>query len=372
MCEDLSPPQPVTQAASRDVVLRQPASLAAEYVEGRAPEALRATATAPPAGALTYYGLPPIKRPHWGWQVPAYFWVGGVAAGSYLVALLAALAGRPEERTLVRWGRYLSLLGLAASPILLIGDLGRPERFHHMLRIFKTRSMVSVGSWVLTGLGAIAGPLGLAQLAADLGSRWWALALRGPLHLLGAPLAVLVATYTGVLLSATSVPLWAQARLHLASMFFASALATGAAALGLAARPAAGPTRRRLAQVLVTALGVELAQSAMLERRLGTAGRALGESRTYRTSQGLGLLSLALLLPALLRGRGPGRTVLTLGSLATLAGGFALRWAVVEAGKRSADRPEHYFAWTQGERSSAAPLPAGSATANATASERQP
>src|SRR5438094_4498202 len=88
--------------------------------------------------ASTYYGIPLIKKAHWGWQIYLYFFLGGIAGGSYLVSTLAHLLGIDSK--LVRSGRYLSLACLLASPILLIMDLGRPERFHHMLRILKFRS----------------------------------------------------------------------------------------------------------------------------------------------------------------------------------------------------------------------------------------
>src|SRR5919108_478782 len=247
---------------------RQPSSLTPEYVEGRAAEALRAgRPLAPPEGA-TYYELPPIKKPLWKWHIPTYFWLGGMAAGSYLVALLADLAGRAEERGLVRWGRYIALVGMLVSPLLLIEDLGRRERFHHMLRIVKPRSVINLGTWLLTLFGGFAGLLGLAQALEDLLPGPRTRVLRGPARvvgLVGAPLAVLVGTYTGVLLSATSVALWAKARLHLAPMFFASALATGSAAVALAARPADCGTRQRLGQLMSAALAVELAHSLLME-----------------------------------------------------------------------------------------------------------
>lgn len=337
-----------------EVRLGQPASLVPQYLEGHAPAALRAGQPLAPAAGATYYGQPPIKKPHWKWQVPTYFWCGGIAAGSHLVALLADLADRAAERPLVRWGRYATLLALAASPILLIADLGRPERFHHMLRIVKPRSMISLGTWILTLFGACSGALGLAQLVEDLGPRPWAAALRRParaLGLLSAPFAVLLAIYPGALLAATAVAFWARGRLYLAPLFFSSALATGASAVALGARPADRSARRRLGQVIAAALGVELTQSLLLERHLSPAGHCLAAgapARLHRASQVLGLLlPLALLLPPALGGRAPGRLALALAALATLVGGYAMRWAIVTAGKRSAERPSDYFDWTR-------------------------
>jgi hypothetical protein len=123
---------------------------------------------------------------------------------------------------------------------------------------------------------------------------------------------------------------------------------------------------------MASALGVELAHAAVLERRLGAAGHVLTGSPTYRASEGLGLLALVLLLAPLPRWRAPGRAALGLAALATLVGGLALRWAVVMAGRRSADRPEDYFTWTRAEgRDTTAPFDAGSTPGEA-GRERRP
>src|ERR1700737_440359 len=90
-------------------------------------------------GQQTYYNLPLIKKAHWTWEIILYFFIGGIAGCSYLVATLADLLGSTRDASLIRAGRYLSFVGIIISPILLIKDLGRPERFHHMLRVFKVR-----------------------------------------------------------------------------------------------------------------------------------------------------------------------------------------------------------------------------------------
>src|SRR5947209_13705593 len=83
----------------------------------------------------TYYDLPVIKAPHWRWLVILYFFFGALAGGTYAIASLADLFSR--DRTLIRAARYLSMAALLPSPPLLILDLGRPERFLHMMRIVK-------------------------------------------------------------------------------------------------------------------------------------------------------------------------------------------------------------------------------------------
>ena len=132
------------------------ASLAQEYTAGRAPATQRGDARDfEPEGS--YFGMPAIKHPEWGWYVPAYFFVGGTAAGAYISATLADIVGREEDRGYVRAGRLVALLGLLLSPPLLVLDLGRPERFLNMLRVFKPRSMMNTGSWALSLFGLFGG-----------------------------------------------------------------------------------------------------------------------------------------------------------------------------------------------------------------------
>src|SRR3954452_1945523 len=109
-----------------------------------------------------YYGLPLLKRPTWTWEVPVYFWVGGAAGAS---ALIGAVAGRMGAgQRLARDARWMAAAGSALSPPLLISDLGRPERFLNMMRVFKPDSPMSVGSWTLLTFGTASG----AAAAADL------------------------------------------------------------------------------------------------------------------------------------------------------------------------------------------------------------
>src|SRR5436309_10375458 len=83
----------------------------------------------------SYYGRPVVKKPHWVWPVWTYFWAGGIAGGASAIATAAHLWGNQEgDRSIVRAGRYIGMAGILASPVLLIIDLQRPERFHHMLR----------------------------------------------------------------------------------------------------------------------------------------------------------------------------------------------------------------------------------------------
>ena len=108
----------------------------------------------------------PIKEATWKWYIPIYFWLGGISAGSWLAVTAEDLAGE-NDRELVRAGRYLALGSVLAGTTLLVLDLGRRERFLNMLRIARSRSAMSLGSWGLTVFGAFTGLAALLQAAED-------------------------------------------------------------------------------------------------------------------------------------------------------------------------------------------------------------
>lgn len=177
-----------------------------------------------------YYGLPLLKPPVWTWEVPAYFFVGGAAGAAAMLGCVAQHTGASPE--LVRDARWIAAGGAAASTPLLIGDLGRPERFLNMLRVFKPQSPMSVGAWTLAAFATASSAAAFAEelrRKTDL-----------PVTLIGDAAAMLsgatglvMATYTGVLIGATSIPVWAKHAAVLPIHFGASALASAVALLEL-------------------------------------------------------------------------------------------------------------------------------------------
>ncbi|MCX6020281.1 MAG: polysulfide reductase NrfD [Chloroflexi bacterium] len=319
---------------------------------GLRPDEEAATAVQTP----TYYGYPPVKGAVWKWYVPVYFFLGGLAAGSYLIGTLATLFGGREDRATVRWSRYLAMTAAALSPIPLIADLGRPERFHHMLRIVKWKSPMSMGTWNLTVMGLLSGVLAARQLAEDGWlPNWFGLRrrlLRLParrLQAAGLVSAAFTGSYTGVLLSATATPFWARARLYLGPLFLTSGVTTTAAALSglLALTGAPRGARERVAQVERMALLAELGISLAMLRALGPDRAPLVTGRIGRLYR-WGALGLGVALPLVAHrpGRKHTRRQQVRLSLATLAGGFLLRYTVTEAGKLSARDPQASFRWT--------------------------
>jgi polysulfide reductase-like protein len=179
--------------------------------------------------------------PEWEWWLVWYFFLGGLAAGLYFIAALIELVGNERDRAMAKVAYYCTFPLAVVCGVLLILDLGRPERFWHMLiqsetgrPMFKYWSPMSVGAWALLVFSSLALLSFVGVMAEDgragLG-RWRALAdalHHGPLGkifaLLCAGVGFFLASYTGVLLAASNQPFWSDTRL-LGGLFLASAAA---------------------------------------------------------------------------------------------------------------------------------------------------
>ena len=89
-------------------------------------------------GRDSYYELPVLRPPVWTWEVPLYFFLGGISGISACMAFAAQLLHVDPD--LIRPLLWMALIGAAICPLLLIADLGRPSRFLYMLRVFKLQS----------------------------------------------------------------------------------------------------------------------------------------------------------------------------------------------------------------------------------------
>jgi formate-dependent nitrite reductase membrane component NrfD len=278
--------------------------------------------------ADSYYGRPIVKEPVWKPEVPAYFFTGGIAGGSAVLHGLAKLTG--NER-LARSTLWVGAAAEATCPPLLILDLGRPERFLNMLRVFKVTSPMSVGSWILvcsSGASATAAAVERIRLLRPIKEL-----AEGVWFLSGPPLA----TYTGALLANTAIPVWSEARDELPWLFGSSATACAGAAATLVTPPAsAAPARHAAIGGALAELGLGVA----MEKKLGFVGEvyAQGEAGKYarlsRALTGMGSVVLAT-------GGRRSRTAAVTGSALILAGGLALRWSVFKAGFQSARDPKY-------------------------------
>lgn len=275
----------------------------------------------------------PVMKPAvWTWEIPLYFWIGGIATGSSFIAAACDVVGDTRSASIAR---KVTLAAIGPAPVLLVMDLGRPGRFLNMLRIFKPRSPMSMGAWCLVGFSLQSG----LSVAADILGR------RGLAKAFGAGTAVFgtyLGSYTGVLLASTAVPVWARSRLYLAPIFVATAAATGAAAnrlvLVAAGTPEGHPTRTALGRIETTAMATELALSHYNEKRLGSLGHSLEQGRPGVLFQGAKWAVRAGLALRLLHRRLPAEHHVA--SLLYLGAGLAFRYAWVGAGRTSAGDDE--------------------------------
>ena len=295
-----------------------------------------------------YYGLPILKRPFWKWEIALYFFFEGVSAGSYILCTIAGLRDKRRYETLIRGGRFLSFFTMVLCPPLLIIDLGRPERFHHMLRIWKKTSPMNHGAWALTGYGTIASFLALLALKAPwmpvrtlgdalrFAQRW---VPERAIGVLGLPFAWTMVSYPGVLLESTANPVWSRSH-FLGPLFACSSMSSGAAALTLLNY---GSKDHGLHRALGTFEDVAtVAEATAMGLYLGTAKRAArplwkGKQSVLFT---LGAIGLGIIAPAILR-RSRNKVVRdAVAPLLTIAGSLALKWSVTYAGQESALDPE--------------------------------
>jgi hypothetical protein len=276
----------------------------------------------------SYYGRPILKEPVWKPEIPCYFFTGGLAGASAVLSLAARAAG--NER-LAKSSLWIGVAAEIASPALLVSDLGRPERFLNMLRVFKVTSPMSVGSWILAGSGAAT----TAEAACELFGIFPRLKLVPATvsALLGPPLA----TYTATLVSDTAIPVWHEARRELPFVFASSAAASAGAAAAMLVRPAdAGPARR----LAVAGALAENAAFKLMEKRLGFVGEPYKHGAAGRlrvAAQGATLAGAWLIGRRGRRSRGAA----VAGGALVLAGELALRWAVFRAGFQSARDPKY-------------------------------
>ena len=168
------------------------------------------------------------------WSAPIwiYLWLAGMAGGGYFAAFLTDRFTGGKNKSLLRLSTYLGIPLAVIGVILLIVDLGKPIRFWHLFTEFKVTSPMSMGTWIL---------LLWVIIAVVMVVLWWisnrilseetarrAQRLTGLLGWVNVVLAVLLITYTGVLLSVSSQSLWAGTVI-LPSLFVASAVSTGIA-----------------------------------------------------------------------------------------------------------------------------------------------
>jgi len=284
-----------------------------------------------------YYGQPVVRPPVWTWEVPLYFFMGGIAGMSAVIASGAIIFHHVDLAGAAMW--LAAIAGAVLSPILLIMDLGRPHLFLNMLRVFKHRSAMSMGAWILSAFGACAVPglLALELHAHQIfgGTLDQLLRLAAGLFIFGSAIfGTLLATYTGVLIGATAIPAWFSHRTLLPIHFGTAGLGSAAGLLELLGHRIAA-----LNFLGYYAAGVESALLIWLSLdKQGAANRAIhehGSGWLIRIGEVLnGPLAIVLRLFGLI----------PFAALSFLIGALVSRFGWIWVGKISGSDPEAVFA----------------------------
>ena len=283
-----------------------------------------------------YYGQPVVKPPVWTWEIPIYFFIGGFAGMAAVIAFAGLIF---HEIDLARTAMSLATIGAVLSPILLTIDLGRPRLFLNMLRVFKYKSPMSVGAWIVFAFGACVIP---GLIALELGTRYsfgggtdQFLKIFAHLLVIGSAFwGVLLATYTGVLLGVTAIPAWFLHRVLLPIHFGSAGLGSAAALLELLGHRVAP-----LSALGFLAAAIETALWIWLEiDKHGAADRALHRGLPGWLIRGGEIFTgpLALILRV--------TNLIPLAAIAFLLGAFISRFGWIEAGKVCGRDPEAVFA----------------------------
>lgn len=282
-----------------------------------------------------YYGLPLLKPPRWKWQVPAYFFTGGAAGASAVIAAMARLSGKDPD--LARDAQRLAIAGAFVSPVLLSSDLGRPTRFLNMLRVFKPQSPMSVGAWILAGFSASSTAASVLDSRSDrtrFGSDGHAI-LQGTAQVFAALTGLGLSTYTGVLIGATAIPVWYENVGLLPYHFGASALGSAVGLLELAGHQSSKP----LGLLGIGAACAETVAGARIEIRSDRALKPLKSGKSGWLTRLGGILSgpVPLVLRLLAGRRSSVRSdkLRSIAAACSVAGAVLTRAAWISAGSAS-------------------------------------
>ncbi|HEY1883083.1 MAG TPA: NrfD/PsrC family molybdoenzyme membrane anchor subunit [Candidatus Cybelea sp.] len=273
-----------------------------------------------------YYGRPIIKPPEWSGLIPTYFWSGGWSGASAALGLVARLS---KNERLARVTTLSAAVGSLLSAFCLIADLKKPQRFLNMLRVFKPTSPMSVGVYLFaafSGAAMTAAASELTGIARGVGRLGEGIAgLTGPL----------MSVYTSVLIGDTVVPAWHGARKTLPLLFAATSASTASGLAMLVCETRDAKPARRLALFSAVAVPVALER---LRRELGPfqyeAYEARKAAELSHAARALNVLGCVFTLFA------RHRKAAKIAGVLLLAGGLAERFAVLHAGKISAQDPK--------------------------------
>lgn len=281
-----------------------------------------------------YYGIHLLKEPQWSWEIPIYFFVGGAAGAAAVVAEVARMTG--TEAGLVNDARTVAAIGSILSPALLVSDLGVPSRFLNMLRVFKVQSPMSVGVYVVSLFAPSATAAKIANWIRQNRSGKMLRTIESTAGLFAALIGLAMATYTGVLIGATAIPVWNENIDTLPVHFALSGLVAGVSAIQLM-----GHEQNRALRILgIAASAGETAVGVKLELEGKPANEAVkkGLSGAITRLGGIlcGPLPLAFRVAAMFANKSRSKDLVRAACAASLAGSLLTRIGWIRAGHRSA------------------------------------
>jgi len=281
-----------------------------------------------------YYGIHLLKEPQWSWEIPIYFFVGGAAGAAAVIAEFAQMTGAQTE--VVRDARTVAAIGAILSPALLVSDLGVPSRFLNMLRVFKVQSPMSVGVYIVSLFGPSATVAKIVSWARSSRSGTLLKIVEGAAGLFAALSGLGMATYTGVLIGATAIPVWNENIDTLPTHFALSGLAAAVGAIQLM-----GHEDNRALRILgIAASAGETLEGVKLEIEKKPASEAIKKGLSGAITRLGGVLSgplpLALRLAAAFTKDSRSKQLVRAASAASLAGSLLTRVGWIRAGHSSA------------------------------------
>ncbi|MBI3634939.1 MAG: polysulfide reductase NrfD [Candidatus Rokubacteria bacterium] len=268
-----------------------------------------------------------LKTPNWEMMIVIYFFLGGIAGGSYFTAAIADNFGGDRDHKVAKIGYWLSLPLVAICGVLLIADLGVPSRFLNMIWVFKFWDPMSIGAWAV----GVFGMFTFVSSVLTLSSSPAVATIRRRVGLVGMLFGFFLASYTGVLLSASAQPFWSEARL-MGALFLASGASTGMAAVSLIlflTGGAAGEGWDKVKRADRFSIIFELIVLAVFLGVLGSAARPITSGHFAPLFWG-GLIAMGLVVPLVLEFVGHRAKALgALAAMLVLVGGFLLRYVIL-------------------------------------------
>ncbi|MCI0349606.1 MAG: polysulfide reductase NrfD [Acidobacteriales bacterium] len=288
-----------------------------------------------PQAATSYHGNPVLKEPTWTWQVPLYFFVGGLSGAAAVIAVTAHATGQLELSRVALW---VALAGAVVSPPLLIADLGIRTRFLNMLRVLKLRSPMSIGAWTLVGFsGAVALAVVCRELMVAGHANRFVDLIGWAAETLAALIGLILASYTSVLLAVTAIPVWSENRNLLPAIFIAGGFGSAAASLELAGFPV--PAMQTIG---IAASVVEILAALIIELRRRYVDRPLREGNAgFAIRAGSALAGPISLLLRIFWPHTTGARYLAAASF--IIGALISRYAWMAAGRVSSRDPQALF-----------------------------